>query len=176
MTDIAKEYGAALFLLAKEEGKADDYARDLELVRGVFEENPAYAVLLSSPNIAKKERASLLEDAFGDALEGDVLSFLKLLCEKEHILLFNSCKAAYDELLSEDRKVSVATVKSAVPLTDTEKKTLIQKLEALSGRTVDAYYTVDESLLAGVVIEIDDKILDGSLKRQIRNLKEVISQ
>jgi F-type H+-transporting ATPase subunit delta len=61
-----------------------------------------------------------------------------------------------------------------VPLTDAQKAALLDKLQAMDGRTVSADYHLDASLLGGVVVELDDRVLDGSLKQQIRKLKEVI--
>ncbi len=174
MTDIAKEYGAALFMLAKEDGNAEAVARSLALVNAAFRENPDYQTLLSLPNIAREERVSLIDRAFASSVEESVLSFLKLMCEEGCIRAFTTAKAEFDALLDDDKRLSHATVTSAVPLTDGEKHTLIAKLEALSGRTVVAHYRTDESLLGGMVVELDGTVYDNSLKRQMNRIKEVI--
>lgn len=176
MTEHAGEYGAALFLLAKESDTIDAYAEALALVDTVFGENPDYLQLLSSPNIPKAERLTLLSQAFSDTLPTHVMSFLKLLCENGLIRAFMQAKTEFDERVAEERRILEATVTSVVPLTDAQKQTLIAKLERQHGHTVRATYVIDETLLGGVVIQIGDTILDGSLKRQIRHLKEVISQ
>jgi len=82
MTDIAKEYGAALFMLAKEDGNVDAVARSLSLIESMLEANPDYKVLLSLPNVAREERVGLLDKAFAASVEETVLSFLKLMCEE----------------------------------------------------------------------------------------------
>ncbi len=174
MTDIAKEYGAALFMLAKEEAKTDAFAQSLCVVEAAFAAEPDYTVLLSSPNIAREERTALIEAAFAGSVEETVLSFLKLLCEEGYIRAFDAAKAEFDALLADDQRVSFATVTSAVPLTDGEKQTLLSKLQALGGRTVEAHYLLDETLLGGMVVEMDGTVYDGSLKRQMRQIKEVI--
>lgn len=174
MTELAKEYGAALFLLAKEEDSVDACVRSMTVIDTALADNPSYATLLSSPNIPKKERTALLDEAFAAHVDRTVLSFVKLLCEKGHIRLFADCKEAFDALVTEDRRTVIAKVTSAVELTDNEKATLIERLQAMDGRTVTAVYHTDASLLGGVVVELDDRVLDGSLKRQIHRLKEVI--
>lgn len=174
MTDIAKEYGAALFMLAKEGGNADAVARSLETVAAAFKANPDYEVLLSLPNIAREERVSLIERAFAASVEESVLSFLKLMCEEGYIRAFATAKAEFDALLDDDKRLSHATVTSAVPLTDGEKQALIAGLEALSGRTVTAHYRTDPALLGGMVVELDGTVYDNSLKRQMNRIKEVI--
>jgi len=174
MTDIAKEYGAALFMLAKEDGNVDAVARSLSLIESMLEANPDYQVLLSLPNVAREERVGLLDKAFAASVEETVLSFLKLMCEEGCFLQFDAAKAEFDALLDDDRRVSHAAVTSAVPLTDEQKRALITKLQALSGRTVDADYAVDESLIGGMIVELDGTVYDNSLKRQVSRIKEVI--
>lgn len=176
MTDIAKEYGTALFMIAKEEEAVAAFAGALSLVQDAFAQNGEYQELLASPGIPLKERTALLEQAFASSVPESVLSFLSLLCEQGHIREFAACKAEYDALYNEAARVSRTVIKSAVPLSDGEKQTLIDKLQTLSGHTVEAVYEIDESLLGGVVVEMDDRVIDGSLKRQMRKLKEVISQ
>ena len=174
MTDNAKEYGAALFMLTKEEDKTAAFANDLVTVEAAFAADPEYAVLLSMPNIPRGERVSLIDAAFSASVNDTVLSFLKLLCEEGCIRAFAQAKAEYDALHAQDQRISFATVTSAVPLTEQEKQSLIAKLQARSGNTVEAHYLLDESLLGGVVVEMDGTVYDGSLKRQWRHIKEVI--
>ncbi len=174
MTDIAKEYGAALFMLAKEANALDAFADSLAVVEAAFQSEPDYERLLSLPNIPREERVNLLDKAFSGAIDDTVLSFLKLLCEEGYITAFALAKAEFSALLDDDKRISHAEVTSAVPLTDGEKQTLIHRLQAIGGRTVVAHYHIDASLLGGVVVEMEGKVYDGSLKRQMNRIKEVI--
>lgn len=176
MTDAGKEYGSALFLLAKEEDKTKEFEASLNLIGRAFTDNPEYMELLSSPNIAKAELTGLIDTAFSGCLTEDVLSFLKLICEQGHIRSFFKCKEEFDKLLEDDRKVATAVITSAVALNDKEKQKLIKKLEALSGRKVSPIYKIDKAILGGLVIEMDGKVIDSSLKRQMRNIKEVMER
>ncbi len=174
MTDIAKEYGAALFMLAKEDGNLDAVIKSLALVETAFQDNPDYELLLSLPNVAREERVALLDAAFANTIEETVLSFLKLMCEEGYIRAFATAKAEFDALVDDDNRLSHAVVTSAVPLTDSEKAALIAKLERQSGRHVEAEYRLDEALLGGIVVELNGTVYDNSLKRQMTRIKEVI--
>ncbi len=173
MTELAKEYGTALFHLAAEESCVDACAASLGTVKDALDGNPDYVALLSAPSIPKQERLALLDEAFKD-IAPTVLSFVKLLCEKGRLSSFSECKEEFDALHAESKRIVNAKVTSAVPLTDAQKAALLDKLQAMDGRTVSADYHLDASLLGGVVVELDDRVLDGSLKQQIRKLKEVI--
>lgn len=176
MTETSKEYGEALFALACEEGCREEYGEALQTVSACFAENPAYAELLSSPGIPMRERLDAIGQAFSGALPEHVVSFLQLLCEKGHIGCLSACVAEYNRLLSASRGISHARVTSAVALTPTEQKKLQAKLEGMCGHTVVAEYKIDPSLLGGVVIESDGKILDGSLRRRLHEVKDVMNK
>ena len=72
--------------------------------------------------------------------------------------------------------MSTAQVTSAVPLTESEKQQLAEKLSARFGRTVTLECAVDESLLGGMVVRVDGKVLDGSLRGRLHAVKEVMKQ
>lgn len=174
MTETAKEYAAALFELAKETNEEKTFANALTVIQSVFSTNPEYMDLLSSPNIPVRERRSLLEKAFAGHIPEYVLSFTELLCDKGHIREFGKCVQEYEKLVKAFASVSSARIVSAVPLTGPEKTALIKKLEKISGHMVTAQYEIDESLLGGVVVHMDDTVIDGSLKHQLKEVKEVI--
>ena len=175
MAQRSKEYGEALFSLALECGKADEYSTALDTVLTVFNENPEYVDFLASPSIPKAERVDALEKAFNSMPE-HIVSFVSLLCERGRIREFDACVKEYKELLDASKHISTAKVVSAAALTDSEKEKLQIKLEKMSGQTVMLDCSVDESLLGGLIIEIDGKVMDGSLKRRLHEVKEVISR
>ncbi len=176
MSEISNEYAKALFMLAIEKGSGEEYKKALDLITGVFDKNPGYTEFLSTFAIPLEERLSALETAFSDAIPRDVLSFLKLLCEKKHISEFSECAECYTALFDEMSRISNAKVTSAVELTENEKASLKEKLEKTSGRTTVIEYVVDESILGGLIVEVDGKVMDSSLKKHLKDVKDVISR
>jgi len=148
----------------------------LELIKSVFGENPEYTVVLASRSIPLSERIQALDEAFSGRVPEDVVSFLKLLCEKGRIAGFFDSAGEYKKLLDESKRVSSAKVTSAIELTDEEKTALRQKLEAKSGCKVSIEYFIDKSLLGGMIVETEGKVLDGSLSTRLRKIKEVINE
>ena len=176
MTSTAREYATALFMLAKESGQEDGFLEALELVNRQFAENPAYVEMLRSPGIPKAERQKALETAFAAVLPREVLIFLQLLCKAGHMREFSACLTEYTELYRAEKQISVGRVVSAIPLTETEKENLLAHMEKLCGHQVSLEYTVDQTLLGGITVEIDGKILDGSLRHRLHEVKEVIAK
>ena len=176
MTDIAKEYGTALFLLACEEGKRREYAEGLKTVMKAFTDEPQYAELLASPAIGLKDRLDLIEQSFSGFVPLQVLSYTQLMCERGRIRSFSASVDEFMALLDASEQITTATVTSAVELTEDEKARLIASLEAKSGRKIRAQYRVDASLLGGLTVEMDGAVMDGSLKRRLYDIKEVMNK
>lgn len=174
MTETAKEYATALFELAKETKEEKQFADALAVIQTAFQSDPEYLDLLSSPNIPLSERRALLEKAFLEHVPEYVLSFTELLCDKGHIREFDRYVKEYGQMLKAFESVSDARVISTIPLTDEQKAALIKKLEKISGHIVTAQYEIDEALLGGMVIHMDDTVIDGSLKQQLKDVKEVM--
>ncbi len=175
MTQIAKEYASALFMLASENGCCSEYAEHLAHVEFLVKETPEYINFLESPAIPLSERLGAIDEAFGTMPE-HIVSFIKILCENGRILHLSNCITGYNELLKMAENKTVATVYYVEPLTDEQKSALVSKLCALSGKTVEAEYIEDTSLIGGIKILLDDKTIDGSIANRLKKAKGVISQ
>ncbi|MBO5798208.1 MAG: ATP synthase F1 subunit delta [Clostridia bacterium] len=176
MTGIAKEYATALFMLAGEMGAEEPWLAALDTVESLFLDNPAYVEFLASPGIPKAERTEALDKAFSGHIPEHVVSFVQILCERGHIRTFSECVEEYRALYQAAKAMMPARVTSAVPLTEAEQVRLIEKLETISGKTVFAEWAVDASLLGGVVVEMDGKVLDGSLRHRLQDMKDVMDR
>ena len=174
MNKISKEYAAALFALAREKGREALFGSSLETVQKLFEENPDYQELLNTPAIPAGEKARLAEKAFGKTVPKEILSAIQILSGKGYIMEFGRITAECTALLDQMNRVSAAEVRSAVSLSPAEKDRLRKKLEKLTGHSVVMTYTEDPSLLGGVVVEVDGKVIDGSVRTKLRQVKEVI--
>ena len=176
MTDLSREYAEALFALAAEKDQTKDYLEALDTAATLLADNPDYVELLRCPTISKEERDGLLAQTFGQILPEQVLAFIQLLCAHGRIRSLDDCIKEYRLLYQTAVAMSTAQVVSAVPLTEQEKQQLADKLSARMGRTVTLTCTVDESLLGGMVVRVDGKVLDGSLRSRLHAVKEVMKQ
>lgn len=175
MMQNKNEYATALFMLASEEDCKDEISKDLSVIREAFSQNAELRELLSSPAIPTSERLGVIETVFGSLGEYAV-SFLKILCEKRLIGGFEDMADEYDKMVEMSKNLSVAKVTSAVELTEQEQKKLKEKLERMCGHSVVIETSVDASILGGMVIALDDKIIDASLRGRLSDVKEVISR
>lgn len=175
MTEISNEYATALFFLALENGKEREYCDCLETISSLFRDEPDYPEFLSCPSIPINERTTAVDSAFSSMPE-HIVSFLKILCEKGRIGSFKECVEIYKKLLSEHEKRSTAIVTSAVELTEKEKSALSEKLGKKEGCTVTLDCRVDPSIIGGLIIEIGGKVIDGSIRSKLSEVKDVITR
>lgn len=174
MSEIGKEYGCALFMLAAEKGKERDYMQSLALVKDSVGEDGEYLSFLASPAIALPSRLAALEEAFADKVETEVLSFLQLLCEKGRVFCFDEACDEYARLLEEHEQTAHALVTSVLALDDAQKRALTAKLEAYCKKKVSLTCKIDPTLLGGVTVELDGRVLDGSLRHRLNDIKDVM--
>lgn len=160
-------------MLAQENGLTDEFSKQLKTVKREFRENPDYVLLLSAPGIPKAERISLIEQSFSGCHEY-VLSLLRLLCENGRIGGVLDCIKDYESLRKSAQNTLVARVTSAVELNDGEKAAITEKLQKSSGKKVQLKCRVDDKILGGLIIEMDGRIMDGSIKRGLHDIREVI--
>lgn len=171
MAQISNEYAEALFALALENNCVAEYSDALDTVLKVTEENPEYIDFLASPDIPRQERVGAVEAAFGGKVPEHIVSFVSLLCDRGRIRTFSDCIADFKKLSDASNGVSTAEVVSAAELTEDEKSALKAKLEKLCGHRVELDCSVDKSLIGGVKVTVDGKVIDGSVKRGLHELK-----
>ena len=176
MTDTSKSYADALFSLALETNTVFETLMALKEMRNGLYGTEGAIDLLASPSIPKDERCAVLEKAFGEVNPEHVLSFVGVLVQHGHIRELNDCVEAYTALHDEHARMSTAYVTSAVALTEGEKNKLIEKLSRKFGRTIHLECAVDPSLLGGLVVNVDGKVIDGSLKHRLQEIKEVMNR
>ena len=173
MTQTSKEYATAIFALAKESETETEILSALKSISQIFHENPEYVEFLASPGIPKNERLDALRTAFSDFPEY-VVSFVQILCDRSRIRSFDDCLNEYEQLYNASKQMCEAHITSAVELTGDEKEKLKSKLEKLSGKSLILKCTVDAGIMGGIIVEMDGNIMDGSLKRRLEEVKEVI--
>ena len=176
MTQLYKEYAQALFMLSLECEKTDEYALDLEKVRAVFSDNPELTDLLTSPAVYLSERLDIIDKAFSESVCEDVCSFLKLLCEKKIIQIIMECIDEFKRLHQELKNISFIRVISAVELSEGQKAKLVEKMTKTTNKNISPIFVVDKDILGGIIIETEGKILDGSLRYKLKDVKDVMSR
>lgn len=175
MTELAKRFGGSLYELAAEEKLSEELLPQLDAVVASFQAEPQYLRLLSTPNLPKKERCGLLQEAFGGQVHPYVVNFLKILCEEGNLRELRGCVRAYRTRYNEDHGILEVTAAAAVPLDEDAKERLRQKLAAMTGKQIDLTVKVDAGVLGGIRLDMDNIRLDGTVRNRLEAMRRAIS-
>lgn len=175
MADLSKEYATALFSLASEKSLLEEIKTELDIIKAQIEEESDYLMILRSPALPLSTRLSMIDESFG-SLSEYVVSFVKLLCENAKIELLGECIEEFLALYKELTGRALAKVYYVKEPSDAQKAKLEEKLTKTTGKEIDAIYIEDPSLIGGIKVIFEDKVLDGSLANRLSNIKGVIGK
>ena len=174
---IAKRYAKALFNLALEEGQVEQYGQELgEFVR-LLRDLPDLADAVQNPLYPEAARMKVFGSVADKAeLPPIMRSFLELLIQKGRLQHLDEIEDYYRRLIDEHANVARAQVKAATPLDDQVIQEIAASLEKMTGKKIAVEFEQDPSLIGGVVAQIGDLVLDGSVRRQLLNIKETLKR
>ena len=169
---IAKAYGDALFEIALDTNKCEEYREIVRVLKDTI--NDELIRLLSHPKISKNEKKEILENIFGKVVDEIFLNFFKVLIDKNRFYSVCAIFEEFDADYIQHFNIIQASVWSARELTSDEKKRLEEKLSKKYQQKVECTYEVDESLLAGIKVKVDDQIMDNSAINRLNKMKDSI--
>ncbi len=175
MSEVSKEYSRALYELACEEHCEDEYLGEIRDIDGIFAKYPEYIRLLGAPNVPVRERTTMLDESLGKGCCEYILSFLKLMVERGYAYYIRECFAEYENIYLERHGIVRANVRTATDLDETRRAALLAKLEQYSHKKVEMTVTTDPSLIGGIRVELDGKLLEGSVRSRLDKLRSDIT-
>ena len=170
----ARRYAEAVFELAQEQGKLDEWGNDLATIAGFVGEADV-SRLLASSRVPGDQKLQLLEAGVKQAtFQPEAWNLVQLLQARNKLMLAPQIQRAYQEMADARRGVAHATVTTAVPLTEDERSAITTQLSQLTGKRVDVTPVVDEAIIGGMVARIGDQLIDGSTRSRLVALKRRI--
>ncbi len=173
---VAGTYSEALFDVAVEAGKIEAFLEDLSGVVDTLKTYPEFFELFKTPQISIEEKKEIIVNVFGGKINGEVLNFLKIIMDKQRGNEIQAITKAYEERVYDHKGIEKATVVSAVPLSDAQMKAITEKLEALTGKRIEMTGKIDKTILGGVTVRIGDRIIDGSVRSRLMDVKEDLAK
>lgn len=171
-TAVALKYAKALFDSALEAGKLDEVTRDVDFIRQLREEDPAFLNFLISPEVLTEHKLEFVKTVFEPRLDPLTVNFLRLLIEKSRIDQLPAMRVEFDRLQEEHQGKLKAQVMTAVPLSGDQESRLKSQLDRITGKDVEIEKQVDSAMLGGVVVYLGNKIIDRSLRHGLKQLEE----
>ena len=169
---ISKTYGEALFELAIEENRLDEYLEEAGMVLRVIKENPQFSEMMNHPRIDMEEKVRIVENVFSPSFSKEVTGLMRLVVQKDRYKEIEEILQWFIDQVKQEKGIGSAKVVSAVPLTDIQKKQIEGKLlETTSYKQMEIDYSVDKSIIGGLRIRIGDRVVDSSISTRLEDLK-----
>jgi F-type H+-transporting ATPase subunit delta len=173
-SQLAIRYAQAIYEIAAENQALDAVEQELLLVQQTLKDVEELSTLLYHPQVPVEAKKETLMKVFGEQLTDYVRNFLLLLIDKRRETALSAIIKEYRQLANQARNIAEAEVTTAIPLGDGQRQTLSAKLSAVTGKNVVLRTRVDEDILGGVIVKIGDKLIDGSVLRQLQSLKDAL--
>lgn len=172
MNEAVKVYSNAIFQLGIEEHQLDAIHQDLKSCADIFNDEPEFLTILSSPIVSNKEKISLLQTAFEGNCNNLVYNFMCLLVEKHRINIISEIQKDFTTQYNKYNNIVQAEVITCIPLSEELRNKIVEKLCKITNKKVSIVETVDKSILGGVVVKYDNTIIDDSVKTKFAELSK----
>ena len=173
---VASRYAGALMASALAEGNLVDVAESYTAVLDAVKDNQDLQTFMDSPQVADQEKKDLLKSVFGDKIENLLLHFFYLLIDKNRIENTRDIGEEFAAMVEKHEGVVRAVVTTAVALPSDLSASLIEKLSAFSGARVILENKIDPAVLGGVCVTMDGKILDGTVRSNLGQLRNKLEK
>ena len=173
-SEVIRGYAEALFSVVQAEGELDRVEDELYRFGKVLESNNDLKQALSDRALDRAQRIKILEDLLADKVSPHTLGLLSFVSEQGRGRQLPQILTELSTIAAEARQAVVAEVRTAVPLSDAQRKQLEKALSDATQKNVTVKTIVDPSVLGGVVAKIGDTVIDGSIRRRLEQLKEQV--
>ena len=170
-TERSLTYASALLDVARAEGALAEVEDQLFRFARVLETNDDLRTTLTDPALPVSRRQQIVEDLLGGRAHPVTTSLVSMVVGTGRARDLTEIVDELVKLSAAEAKREVAEVRSAVELTDDQKQRLATALESATGKKVELKVIVDPSVLGGLVAQVGDTVIDGTVKTSLAQLK-----
>lgn len=171
---LAEVYAKALLGATEKSGTSESVLAELDsFVADVLDKLPQFQATLFSLRVSHEEKVALLDKAFGGKMQGELLSFLKVLSRHGRLDVIRPIVKSAKTQLNKLRGRIDVFVTSAAPISNQLLEQIRAKIALLQKQEVTLITNIDPELLGGIKVRIGDKVYDSSLATQLKRMKEV---
>lgn len=168
---LAQPYAEALLDLTSKEGSLDKIINDLNSISNVLSESLELRKAISNPTLPANVKKDIIKSIFGNSINSNVTKFLMVLCDRGRISYVDDIIEKALEIAYKKASIEIAYVTSSTQLTASQEEALTSKLQTMSGaKQIKLKLTVDANLIGGFIVQVGSKIIDSSIKGQLRQL------
>ncbi|WP_100610447.1 ATP synthase F1 subunit delta [Confluentibacter lentus] len=166
----AIRYAKAVLSLASDEKTADVVNTEMKLIANTISQSKDLSEALKSPVVSSSIKKSILLEVFKDSNK-ITLNLIDTLISNNRIDILGDVAEKYNQLFDKSKGIELATVTTAVALSDDLKKKVLAKAKELTGKDIEVENVIDESIIGGFILRIGDIQYNASITNQLSKLK-----
>jgi F-type H+-transporting ATPase subunit delta len=171
----AKRYAQAAFDVAKEQGNVDEWEHELAQLSATLT-NPQAEEFFVHPAVPPEAKQAALRTLVPREDQHYIRNLMLLLLERDRLQQLPQIVEVFNAMVLQDRGVVIADVTTAVKLDEAEAEQVRERLSQLVGKEVQIRTRVDPEIIGGIVIHMGDTLIDGSVRTQLRQLRQRLAR
>ena len=169
--DRTLAYAEALFAVARAEGTLGEVEDELFRFSQTLQGNDELRDALTNPGIPASRRQQIIEDLLGGRASSTTVALVSLVVGTGRARDLPGIIRQLVEMSAAEANKEVAEVRSAIDLNDDQRKRLAEALGQATGKQVEVKVVVDPSVMGGLVAQVGDTVIDGSVRSRLDQLK-----
>jgi len=176
-TAVLGRYARSLAEVALELHDEESVSRDLVAYREVFHAVPELQEAFDSPAVTRDAKERVLSALLARYPVRKVTeNFLRVLLLHNRIRYFDQIHEGYVKTVNERKGIATAKVRIAAPLSERELTGLRESLSRATGKIIKLDVQMDSSLLGGVVVQVGSTVYDGSIRKQLSEMRRHLAE
>jgi F-type H+-transporting ATPase subunit delta len=170
MAVAQRMYAQALYEAALEQDRVGVARGQIAELATALEATPELGAFLANPQLDPGSKADLL-DEISTGADPIVRNFLRLVASKGRGGELGAIATEFESIVDEAEGRIAVELTTAVELSDEDAAAIVGRIEAASGRTVEATRSVDPSLIGGIVLQAGSLRVDASVRGRLERLR-----
>ena len=165
----ARRYAEAAFEIGHADRTLEAWEADLRRLRGALATDELRS-LVEHPAVPYADKERVLRRVVGDVTP-EALNLVLLMVRRGRPGAIDPMVEHFAALVRRDRGISLAEVRTALPLDATQRAAVMERLHELTGDEIEINEVVDESLIGGITVRIGDRLYDASVRNRLERLR-----
>ncbi|WP_315284134.1 ATP synthase F1 subunit delta [Fusobacterium hwasookii] len=170
-SQVGRRYSKAIFEIAEEKNQVKEIYEMLNSAMVLYRTDKEFKNFILNPLIDNEQKKSVLNEIFGKD-NSENLNILLYILDKGRMNCIKYIVAEYLKIYYRKNRILDVKATFTKELTDEQKKKLIDKLSQKTGKEINLEIKIDKNILGGGIIKISDKIIDGSIRRELDNWRK----
>jgi F-type H+-transporting ATPase subunit delta len=175
ITKVAEPYAEALLDLAKSTDTLKETTNDINIISQFLANSSDLKKVLSNPIVTRDDKKKLLKEILSEHIGSNTLKFLLLLVDRNRIALIEGIAQKFLQLSFKEESIEIAKVISTVQLSADQQQNIAEKLKVITGaKQIKLALKIDPQLIGGFTIEVGSKLIDTSIRGQLKQISSLL--